>query len=82
MTNIEKIDTAFTEVFSINRESLREDFSNETAEIWDSIRQLGLATSLEDSFDIMFDPEDILNLTSYSKAKEILSSKYNINLNE
>lgn len=82
MTNIEKLDTAFIEVFSVTKEMLGEELSNKSIENWDSVRQLSLATSLEESFDIMFDPEDILNLTSYSEAKKILSLKYNINFKE
>ena len=40
---------------------------------------VGLFSYIEESFDVMLDTEDILGLTSYSKGKEILVSKYNIN---
>jgi hypothetical protein len=34
---------------------------------------------MEDAFDIMFDPEDIMDMTSYAKGKEILA-KYDVTL--
>ena len=50
-----------------------------TAWGWDSVRQLFLTSSLEDTFDIMLDPEDIIGCSSYDAAKSILS-KYEIEL--
>ncbi len=82
MTNIEKYDAAFMEVFSVSKEVLNDEFNNQSADNWDSIRQLSLVTELEESFDIMFDTEEILGLTSYSEGKEILSSKYDINFTD
>ena len=46
---------------------------------WDSVRQLSLTAAVEDNFDIMLDPEDILEFTSYDNAKTILA-KYDIEL--
>ena len=43
------------------------------------MKQLALTTVLEDTFDIMLDAEDILELTSYTKGKEILR-KYEVEL--
>ena len=34
---------------------------------------------LEEAFDIMFDPEDIMDMTSYAKGKELLA-KYDVTL--
>ena len=34
---------------------------------------------LEESFDVMFDPEDIMEFTSYGKGREILK-KYDVEL--
>lgn len=67
------------EVFSVGEESLNDEFKQENVENWNSIHQLNLVSYIEESFDVMLDTEDILGLTSYSKGKEILVSKYNIN---
>lgn len=79
MTNLEKLNGIFCDVFSVDAAVLNENFDNKSVEGWDSVRQLSLTTSIEDTFDIMLDPEDILEFTSYEKAKTILA-KYDIEL--
>lgn len=79
MTNIEKLDKIFCEVFSTDETALNEHFNNCNVEGWDSVRQLSLTTAVEDEFDIMLDAEDILDFTSYENAKTILG-KYQIEL--
>ena len=77
MENIEKYNNAFVQVFGAKTEELNDNYGKETVEEWDSVHQLSLIAELEEAFDIMFDPEDILDLTSYAKGKELLS-KYDI----
>lgn len=79
MRNIDKYNNAFAEAFNIDASSLNDDFSKETVDSWDSVHQLNVMTNLEEAFDIMFDPEDIMALTSYAAGKEILG-KYDIEL--
>jgi acyl carrier protein len=79
MTNLETLNGIFCEVFSVDAEALGAGFDNKSVEGWDSVRQLSLTTAVEDSFDIMLDPEDILEFTSYDNAKTILA-KYDIEL--
>lgn len=79
MTNIERYNKAFKEVFSIDETVLDDDLSNQVIENWDSIHQLSFCTHLEEDFDIMLDTEDIFGLTSYIAGKEILKN-YDINL--
>ena len=42
-------------------------------EAWDSVGHMSLIAALEDAFDIMMDTDDIIDLNSYEKGKEILS---------
>lgn len=79
MSNIEKYNAAFTEVFGVAGEVLNENFSKDNIEEWDSVHQLNIISILEESFDVMFEPEEIMELTSYGKGKGILS-KYNVQL--
>lgn len=79
MTNIEKLNSIFCEVFSTEVSELGDDFNNNTIEGWDSVHQLSLTSAVEDEFDIMLDAEDILDFTSYQNAKAILA-KYDIEL--
>lgn len=79
MTNIEKLNGIFCEVFSVGASELNDAFNKCTADGWDSVKQLSLTSSIEDEFDIMLDPEDIIGCTSYVNAKNILM-KYDIEL--
>lgn len=80
MTNIEKLNNIFVEVFGVELSALTPDFKKENVESWDSIHQLSIVTAMEEQFDILFDPEDIIALDSYDAAKGILS-KYGIEYN-
>jgi acyl carrier protein len=79
MDNLEKYNNAFVEVFGAKVEELNDNYGKETVDEWDSVHQLSLIAQMEDAFDIMFDPEDIMDLTSYTKGKEILK-KYEVEL--
>lgn len=79
MSNLEKLNGIFCEVFSVDAAVLGEGFDNKSVEGWDSVRQLSLTSAVEDEFDIMLDPEDILEFTSYENARTILA-KYDITL--
>ena len=79
MENVKMYNVIFMEVFSVGEEVLNDEFKQGNVENWNSIHQLNLVSYIEESFDVMLDTEDILGLTSYSKGKEILVSKYNIN---
>lgn len=79
MTNIEKLNQIFCEVFSVDVSALDAGFDNKAIDGWDSVRQLSLTSAVEDAFDIMLDPEDILEFTSYDNAKALLQ-KYDIAL--
>lgn len=79
MTNLEKLNNIFCEVFSVEASALNSEFNKDTVEGWDSVRQLSLTSAVEDEFDIMLDAEDIIGFSSYESAKEILK-KYDIEL--
>jgi len=49
---------------------------NETAG-WQSLAHITLVSALESEFDIMLDPDDILAMSSYSKAVEIVRKYLN-----
>jgi len=79
MENIEKYKNAFMQVFGTKAEELNDQYGKDTVEEWDSVHQLSLVAELEEAFDMMFDPEDIMEMTSYAKGKDLLK-KYEIEL--
>ena len=44
---------------------------------WDSVAHMSLIASLDSAFDVMLDIDDVLDLSSYEKAREILG-KYGV----
>jgi len=78
MTNLEKLNQIFCEVYSVEESALNEDFVNTNVETWDSIHQLSMVAAIEEAFDLMMDAEDILEMTSYVNVKNLLTSKYEI----
>lgn len=79
MTNREKYNQAFIEVFGVEESALNGAFAKENVDSWDSVHQLNIIAILEETFDIMFDPEDIMELTSYEKGLALMS-KYEVEL--
>lgn len=72
MTNIEKYNNAFIETFEITAEQLP-GLKYQDVTAWDSVGHMSLIAALEDAFDIMMDTDDIIDLNSYEKGKEILA---------
>jgi acyl carrier protein len=78
MSNHEKYNAVFLEVFDVNEAELPE-MQYKISPQWDSVAYVNLIASMENAFDIMFDADDAIEFTSYEKGKLILS-KYNINI--
>jgi acyl carrier protein len=76
MTNLEKYEKAFAETLEVSNSELAGLKYQDIPE-WDSVGHMALVAALEESFDIMFDTEDIIDLSSFEKGKEILK-KYNV----
>ncbi len=49
--------------------------SQGNCEKWDSLHQLNLICELEEEFDVEFEPEEIAEMTTFAKVKEMLVSK-------
>ena len=73
MTNLDKYNAIFTEVFGATADQLGDNFCKETVSEWDSVHQLNIITLLEETFDLFLDPEDIMACISYNAGKEILT---------
>ena len=75
--NKEKYNQVFIDTFGVTVDQL-EDLKYQDIAEWDSVGHMGLITALEDTFDIMMDTDDIIDLSSYKKGMEILSANYKI----
>lgn len=77
MSNLEKYQKIFMDLFQVEKEELNESFSFAGEERWDSVTHLSLIAELEDTFGIMFETDDILNYGSYLNGINILK-KYGV----
>lgn len=77
MTNYEKYLNAFTETFPITKEDA-EKLEYQGITEWDSVGHMGLISAIEDTFEIMMDTDDIIDLNSFAKGKKILEKNYKI----
>jgi acyl carrier protein len=76
-TNTEKLEAAFVTALDIDTSAVTDDLAYNSIEQWDSTAHMILIAELEDQFDVMLDTDDIIDMSSVGKAKEILG-KYEL----
>ena len=76
MTNLEKLTSVFAETFGIKAEEVN-GLEYQGVEQWDSVGHMTLVAAIEDTFDMAVDTDDIIDMSSFEKAQELLQ-KYNI----
>ncbi len=77
MNNNEKYIKAFTDAFDVSAEEAP-SLKYQGIDAWDSVGHMGLIAQLEETFGIMMETDDIIDLSSFEKGKEILASKYQV----
>jgi acyl carrier protein len=77
MSSLKKLQTAFVSSIGV---PATVDFNNLAYGVtdgWDSIAHMRLINEIESCFDIMLDTDDVINMSTFPKAKEILA-KYGV----
>jgi len=77
MSNEERLVKAFSEALDIDSSLVVDNLQYNSIPEWDSIAHMALVAALESEFDIMMDTDDIIDMSSVQKAKEILA-KYEV----
>ncbi|GAA4718816.1 acyl carrier protein [Brevibacillus fulvus] len=73
----EKLRNIFATALDIPAEKVVDDLEFNSIPEWDSIGHLALIAALDEAFGIMMETEDVIDLSSFKKAKEILA-KYGV----
>lgn len=76
MTNKEKYDAAFKEVFDISQDAVP-SLKYQSIDAWDSVGHMALMAALEDAFDISLEMDDIVDFGSYEIGIQTLK-KYGV----
>ncbi len=79
MNNSEIYKDIFINSLSINKGNFSEKLKYNEIPEWDSIGHMTLISHLEDAFKFTMETDDVIDLSSFSKGKEILK-KYKITL--
>lgn len=77
MSNQDKLIDAVSRALDIAPGKVTDDLTYNTIAEWDSVAHMSLVAALETSFDIMLDTDDIIDMSSIGKIRDILG-KYNI----
>lgn len=69
----EKLKSIFVESLNINEVDVTDNLAYSEHPKWDSVAHLLLVTAIEEAFDIYFEPDDVVDMSSFAKAKSIVS---------
>ena len=71
--NDDKLRDGFSRALGIERGRVTDSLAYNEIKEWDSVGHMALVAELESGFDVMFDTDDILGMSTVAKAREILS---------
>lgn len=69
---LETLRRAFRETFGLDPQCAVDDLAYQGLAAWDSVGHMRLVAALETAFDLMLDTDEVIGLSSFAKAKEIL----------
>ena len=67
-----KFEKLFADFFDIQESDVNDDIKYQEIEKWDSINHLNFVSKLEEEYDIELDMDEIIDMSSVGKIKEIL----------
>ncbi|MFM2486769.1 acyl carrier protein [Celerinatantimonas yamalensis] len=77
MSKLMPLADVFASALAIDAAQISDNLHYQGIPQWDSVAHMQLIAALEDSYDVMLDTDDIIDLSSFSKAREILA-KYGV----
>lgn len=78
LENTEKLIKSFSTSLDIDPTLVIDSLSYQSIAEWDSMSHMFLISELEEAFNVEIDTDDVIDMSSVAKAKEILG-KSNIN---
>lgn len=72
MTSLEILKKSFSEGLGLNSATKIEDLKYRAIPEWDSVGHMRLVSQIEADFSVMLETQDILDMSSFEKAIEIL----------
>ena len=69
---MKSVNELFAEALEVDLALVTDDLQFNSIKEWDSVAHMRLIAALEEAYDILIDTEDIIDMSSVAKAKEIL----------
>ncbi|MDN4500894.1 acyl carrier protein [Alteromonadaceae bacterium BrNp21-10] len=73
MTSTQTLYQAFATGLGVDLAQVSDELAYNSIPQWDSTAHMILIAELENQFDVMLDTDDIIDMSSVAKAKEILA---------
>jgi len=73
---LDKVRDAFKAAFAVDPESVSMETTANNISLWDSVGHLTLARSLEETFEITLDVDDLMEMDSVREIVRIISRSY------
>ena len=73
MSDNDRVIETFSRVLGLQAERITDDLRYATIPEWDSIAHMSVIAALEDAFGIMIDMDDVIDMNSVGKAREIIA---------
>ncbi|MEX5406241.1 acyl carrier protein [Stenotrophomonas sp. WED208] len=68
----DQVVAVFARVLGIAADSVSDDLRYNTIPQWDSIAHMSVVAALEEAFCVMIDMDEVIDMSSVGKAREIL----------
>ena len=68
-----KLKNIFAESLGIDENIVKDSLRYGEIPQWDSVAHMALVAAIEEGFDIMIETEDVIDMSSFEKAKQIIT---------
>ena len=76
MYDKEKVMEILEEIFGLSRNKITDDIAYNSYQPWDSLKHLQMVAMIEETFDIELEMDDIIDMSTVGKIKEILTKYF------
>jgi acyl carrier protein len=73
----QKLKTIFASSLGIDENLVNDGLRYAEIPQWDSVAHMALVANIENDFDIMIDTDDVIDMSSFEKAKQIVEKYLN-----
>lgn len=69
----DRLKAAFADALQIPADTVQDDLAYRSIPQWTSVAHMALIAAIEEQFDIMIDTDDVIDMSSFAKARQIVT---------